>query len=68
MFPTSNHSQTNLRNVEKICFQAICEVKFSISLAKWGFKLKKLKLGRDSHVDGALRKILKHQTEVDNSP
>ena len=29
---------------------------------------KKLKLGWDPHVDGSLRKILKHQTEVDNNP
>ena len=29
---------------------------------------KKLKLGRDHHVDAPLRKILKHQTEVDNNP
>ena len=36
-----------------------------------GFSLKKLKVGRDSpktHVEGPLRKILKHQTEVDNNP
>ena len=34
----------------------------------WGFTLKKLKLGRDPQVDEPLRKILKHQTEVDNNP
>ena len=34
----------------------------------WGFTLKKLKLGRDSHVDATQRKILKHQTEVDTNP
>ena len=34
----------------------------------WGFTLKKLKLGRDPHVDAPLRKKLKHQTEVDNNP
>ena len=30
--------------------------------------LKKLKLGRDPHVDGPLLKIVKHQTEVDTNP
>ena len=34
----------------------------------WGFAMKKLKLGKDPYVDGPLRKILKHQTEVDNNP
>ena len=34
-----------------------------------GFILKKLKLGRaPPHVDGPLRKNLKHQIEVDNNP
>ena len=28
IIPTSNNSQTNDRNVMKICFQAICEVNF----------------------------------------
>ena len=34
------------------------------------FILNNIKLGRDtsSHVDAPLRKILKHQTEVDNNP
>ena len=34
----------------------------------WGFTLKKLKLGRDPHVDGPVRKILKHQIKVDSNP
>ena len=35
----------------------------------WGFILKKLKLGTNPpHVDGPLRKILKHQIKVDNNP
>ena len=33
----------------------------------WRFTLEKLKLGRYSHVDTLLRKILKHQTEVNNN-
>ena len=34
-----------------------------------GLHWKKLKLGRDTppHVDGSLKKILKHQTKVDNN-
>ena len=30
--------------------------------------MKKLKLGRDLHVDGPLRKTVVHQTEVDINP
>ena len=33
-----------------------------------GVTLKKLKLGRDLHVDGPVRKILKHQIKVDSNP
>ena len=47
IIPASNNSQTNDRNVVKICFQAICEVNFKISLKNLGFILKKLKLSSD---------------------
>ena len=52
----------------KVCFLAICQVNFKISLKIWGLTLEKLNLGRDPHTDAPLRKILKHQTEVDNDP
>ena len=53
------NSQTNDRNVEKICFQAICEVNFTISLKN---------LGEDPHhVDVPPAKILSDQIEVDNN-
>ena len=65
----SNNSQTDVRNVVKICFQAICEVNFMIPLKNFGFYIEKTKVRlRPTHVDGLLRKILKHQTGVDNNP
>ena len=65
----SNSSQTNFRNVVKICIEAIWAMKFTISLSNLGFYIKKkIKLGKDLHVNGPLRKILRHQTEEDNNP
>ena len=68
--PASNNSQTNVRKGEKICFQAIWDLNFTISLKNLGSALKNLELGRDPppHVDGPLRKFLKHLTEVNNNP
>ena len=68
MISTSNNSQTNVRKVVKICFQVIWEVNFTISLKNLGVYIEKIKVGqRPPHVDASLRKILKHQTEVDNN-
>ena len=44
IIPTSNNFQTNLRNVLKICFQAICEVNFTISLKNLGVYVEKIKV------------------------
>ena len=45
------------RQFEKLTLRFPCQI--------WGFTLKKLKLGRAlPHVDGPLRKILKHKTEA----
>ena len=43
----SNNSQTNVRNVAKICFQAICEVNFTMALKNLGVYIEKIKVGRD---------------------
>ena len=59
----SNNSQTNVRNVVKICFWAICEVNFKISLKSLGVYIKKLKLIETPHEDVPLRK-----TEADSNP
>ena len=67
IIPTSNNSQTNVRNVVKICFLAICEVSFTISLKNLVGYIEKWKLGWDPHVEGVLRKDLKYQIEVDNN-
>ena len=58
---TSNNSQTNIKNVVKICFQAILELNFTIPL-------KHLRVSIEKNVDGPLRLILNHHTEVDNNP
>ena len=47
----------------KVCFTAICEVNFKISLKNLGVHIEKIKVFH--HADGTLRKILKDQTEVD---
>ena len=68
IIPMSNNSQTNDRNVVKICFQAICEVNFTISLKKLGIYIEKIKvILRPPDVGGSLGKILKSQTEVDEN-
>ena len=44
IIPASNNSQTNDKNVVKICFCAICEVKFTISLKNLGVYFEKIKV------------------------
>ena len=39
----SNKSQSDVKNAAKICFQAICEVNFTISLKNFGVYIKKMK-------------------------
>ena len=39
-----NNSQTNVRNVVKICFQAICEVNFTILLKNLEAYIEKIKV------------------------
>ena len=69
IIPTPNNCQTNVRNVVKICFQAIWEVKFTISLSCLGVYIEKIKVRlRPPYVEGPLRKILKHQIELDYTP
>ena len=40
----SNNSETNVRNIMKICFQAICEVNFTISLSNLWVYIEKIKV------------------------
>ena len=44
IIPTSNNSQTNVRNGVKICFQAIWEVIFTIPLKNLGVYIEKIKV------------------------
>ena len=44
IIPTSNNSQTNVRNVVKICFQVIWEVNFTISLKTLWVYIEKIKV------------------------
>ena len=44
IIPTPNNSQTIVRNIVKICFWAICEVNFTISLKKLGVYIKKIRV------------------------
>ena len=41
---SSNNIRTNVRNVVKICIQAIWEVKFTISLKDLGIYIEKIKV------------------------
>ena len=60
IIPMPNNSQTNDRNVVKICFQAICEVNFTISLKHLGVYIEKNKIQvQTPHEDGPLRKRIK---------
>ena len=42
--PASNNSRTNVRNVVKICFQAIREMKFTIPLKNFEVCIVKIKI------------------------
>ena len=44
IIPTSNGSQTNVRNVANICFLVICEVNFTISLKDLVVYIEKIKV------------------------
>ena len=44
VIPTSNNSQTNVRNVVKICFQAIGESNFTILTKNSGVYFEKIKV------------------------
>ena len=69
IIPTSNNSQINFRNVVKICFQAISDVRLYDFVEKHGgFHWKNSNEVETPQVDGLLRKILKHQIEVDSNP
>ena len=59
----SNNSKTNVRKVEKICFQAIWEFNFKISLKYLVVYIEKIKVR-----DPPCRQNLKYQIEVDSNP
>ena len=53
----------------KTCFEVICEASFTISLKNFGVCNEKIKIRFETpHVDGPLKKTLRHQIEVDNNP